>query len=71
MKFKNGNLMLEEGELLHIEDTFETVTYEAKSGHDCKKCVFCGICNERKEENRIAKFCIETHFIEKERKSKG
>ena len=71
MKFFEGKLMLEEGDLLHVVDKFETVTYEAKSGHDCSKCIFCGICNERKEENKIAKFCIETHFIEIERKNNG
>ena len=71
MKFFKGKLMLEEGDLLHVVDTFETITYEAKNGHDCSRCVFCGICNERKEENKIAKFCIETHFIEKERKNNG
>lgn len=68
MKFIKGSLMLEEGELLHVVDTFETVTYMAKSGHDCGICVFYGLCDKRKDENKIAKFCKETHFVEVSRK---
>lgn len=72
MKLTNGNMLFEKGDVLHIVDKLETETLYVKNGHYCKECVFGDICDKRKTNNVIAKYCKETHFVlEKVNEKKG
>lgn len=62
MKLSFGVLEFEEGDVLHVEDTFGKETFYVSKGHDCSVCEFSAICNERNPENKIAKHCRNTHF---------
>lgn len=62
MKLSFGTLVFEEGDILHIEDTFGKEIFYVKAGHNCSECEFTAICSERNPENTIAKYCRNTHF---------
>lgn len=62
MKLSFGKLIFEEGDVLNVEDTFGNEKFYVKNGHNCSICEFSAICNERNPNNRIAKYCCDTHF---------
>ena len=62
MKLSFGKLTFEQGDVLHIEDVMGKETVYVSAGHDCSKCEFRAICDERKSNNTFAKYCMETHF---------
>lgn len=62
MKLSYGSLMFEEDDILHINDVNGKETLVVKKGHECNKCEFNAICDERKSNNVFAKYCKETHF---------
>jgi len=63
MRISFGKLLFEEGDTLHIEDTAGVMdSLIAVKGHDCSRCEFCVVCDEKKDGNVIARFCKDTHF---------
>ena len=62
MKLSYGKLLFEPGDILRVEDSLGKENFIVAQGHDCEKCAFRVICDRRNPENRIAKYCSETHF---------
>lgn len=65
MKLSFGKLVFKENDILDIEDETGKTTLAAEKNHDCSKCYFYGICDEKNPGNFMARFCKETHFSER------
>ena len=64
MKLAYGKLVFEAGDALHVEDAVGKLTLTAERGHDCARCCFRAICDTQNPCNVMARFCMETHFVE-------
>lgn len=64
MRVQFGNLLFEQGDVLHIEDEDIKTTFTVVNGHDCSRCGFYSICDNRNPKNIVAKFCKDVHFVE-------
>lgn len=65
MNLSFGSLSFQENDILNIEDEAGKTSLVAERKRNCEKCYFSGICDKSNPGNFMARFCKETHFVEK------